>query len=145
MVMHRGDRRMETTVEFNLQGTLCRVVPEDRVADPAFASLPANGDRAPNGQVVGNCLLGGRRYLIVCGGNGAAHAPEPEARIADLLTGREIQVAMMVSQGLGNKQIAHRLGLSEWTVTSYLRRCFAKLGVRTRAAMVARIVSDLRP
>jgi DNA-binding NarL/FixJ family response regulator len=95
--------------------------------------------------VVGNCLLEGRRYLIVCGGNGANHPREPEARIADLLTGRELQVAMMVSQGLGNKQIAHRLGLSEWTVTSYLRRCFAKLGVRTRAAMVARIVSDLRP
>ena len=136
---------METTVEFSLQGTLCRVVPEDLVADPAFPAGSGNGDLAQDGHVVGNCLLEGRRYLIVCGCNGASHPPEPRSRMADILTGRELQVAMMVSQGLGNKQIAHRLGLSEWTVTSYLRRCFAKLGVRTRAAMVARIVSDLRP
>lgn len=135
---------MESTVEFNLRGTLCRVVPEDYMADSTSATGPTACGQARNGHVVGNCLLDGRRYLIICGGNGA-DPPEPEARVADLLTGREIQVAMMVSQGLGNKQIAHRLGLSEWTVTSYLRRCFAKLGVRTRAAMVARIVSDLRP
>jgi DNA-binding NarL/FixJ family response regulator len=136
---------METTVEFSVQGTLCRVVPEDRVADSTACAQSGNGGWAPDGRIVGDCLLDGRRYLIVCDGNGNGHPPEPVARIADLLTGRELQVAMLVSQGLGNKQIAHRLGLSEWTVTSYLRRCFAKLGVRTRAAMVARIVSNLRP
>ena len=48
----------------------------------------------------------------------------------------------MVCQGRGNKQIAHRLHLSEWTVSSYLRRIFAKLGVRTRSAMVAKIFAD---
>ena len=34
--------------------------------------------------MAGNCLLEGRRYLIVGGNNGADHSPEPEARIADL-------------------------------------------------------------
>jgi DNA-binding NarL/FixJ family response regulator len=136
---------METTVEFSLHGNLCRIVPEDTVANIASPARSSNGDETPDGQVVGNCMLEGHRYLIVCGSNGTGHPPETAARTADILTGRELQVAMMVSQGLCNKQIAHRLSLSEWTVTSYLRRCFAKLGVRTRAAMVARIMRDLQP
>jgi hypothetical protein len=37
-----------------------------------------------------------------------------------------------------NKQIAHQLHISEWTVATHLRRIFAKLGVDTRAAMVYR-------
>ncbi|HUM91481.1 MAG TPA: LuxR C-terminal-related transcriptional regulator [Candidatus Competibacter sp.] len=37
-----------------------------------------------------------------------------------------------------NKQIADRLHISEWTVSTHLRRIFAKLGVRSRAAMVYR-------
>ena len=96
--------------------------------------------------MVGNCQLDGRRYVILCRSKKDA-GPGPQEltpRVADILTARELQVALMVGQGLANKQIAHRLGLSEWTVTSYLRRTFAKLSVRTRAAMVARIVTDMR-
>ena len=42
-----------------------------------------------------------------------------------------------------NKQIADKLHISklhisEWTVSTHLRRIFAKLGVRSRAAMVYR-------
>ncbi|WP_373510182.1 helix-turn-helix transcriptional regulator [Thiocapsa sp.] len=59
------------------------------------------------------------------------------------MTQREPQVAVLVSKGLGNTQIADRLRLSEWTVSSYLRRIFVKLGVRTRAAMVARVMAEL--
>jgi len=50
-----------------------------------------------------------------------------------------LQIAILVSQGRVNKQIACQLKLSEWTVSGYLRRIYDKLGVRTRAAMVARI------
>jgi DNA-binding NarL/FixJ family response regulator len=55
-----------------------------------------------------------------------------------LLTGRELQIATLVAQGYGNKQVAKQLHISEWTVSSYLRRIFAKLGVESRAAMVFR-------
>lgn len=136
---------MEAAVQFNLEGTLCRVIPDDEVTEGA--AITASESRVSLGveRIVGNCQLDGRRYLIVCGTEGACGIPKATPKVADILTARELQVALMVSQGLANKQIAYRLGLSEWTVTSYLRRTFAKLGVRTRAAMVARIVTDMKP
>jgi DNA-binding CsgD family transcriptional regulator len=53
-----------------------------------------------------------------------------------LLTERELQIVQLVAGGYPNKQIANRLHISEWTVSTHLRRIFAKLGVDTRAAMV---------
>lgn len=53
-----------------------------------------------------------------------------------LLTERELQIVQLVARGHPNKQIANRLHISEWTVSTHLRRIFAKLGVDTRAAMV---------
>ena len=61
--------------------------------------------------------------------------------IAQLLSERELQIATLVALGQANKQIAHRLHISEWTVATYLRRIFAKLGVDSRAAMVYRCAS----
>jgi DNA-binding CsgD family transcriptional regulator len=43
----------------------------------------------------------------------------------------------MVGLGCTNKMIAASLGISLYTVSTHLRRIFAKLGVQTRAAMVA--------
>jgi hypothetical protein len=45
----------------------------------------------------------------------------------------------MVAGGHPNKTIASVLNISSWTVCTYLRRIFAKLGVNSRAAMVARM------
>lgn len=63
---------------------------------------------------------------------------QPCSEIVDLLTEREIQIVTFVAFGLSNKQIAQKLGISEWTVSAHLRRTFMKLGVDTRAAMVYR-------
>jgi DNA-binding CsgD family transcriptional regulator len=48
----------------------------------------------------------------------------------------------MVAKGLTNSAIAGKLALSPWTVSTHLRRIFAKLDVTTRAAMVAVIAAD---
>jgi DNA-binding NarL/FixJ family response regulator len=58
--------------------------------------------------------------------------------VAGRLTGRELEIAVLVAQGCATKNIAYRLQISEWTVSTYLRRIFAKLGVDSRAAMVYR-------
>ena len=53
------------------------------------------------------------------------------------LSPREREIARMVAKGYPNKAIAAVLEISAWTVGTHLRRIFAKLGVTSRAAMVA--------
>ena len=53
------------------------------------------------------------------------------------LTAREREVLMLITQGLGNAEIAERLSISEKTVRNHVSNLFDKLGVWTRAqAMV---------
>jgi DNA-binding CsgD family transcriptional regulator len=54
------------------------------------------------------------------------------------LSPREQEIARLVAEGYPNKVIAVELDISAWTVGTHLRRIFAKLGVGSRAAMVAR-------
>jgi DNA-binding NarL/FixJ family response regulator len=56
------------------------------------------------------------------------------------LSGREAEVLGLVAQGLANKQIARRLGITERTVKVHLGSVFRRLGVsdRTSAALWAR-------
>jgi DNA-binding NarL/FixJ family response regulator len=66
-------------------------------------------------------------------------ARRSELRHRERLTDRERQVLALVSQGLANKAIARRLGVSEKTVKSHLTTVFARIGVtdRTQAALWA--------
>jgi DNA-binding CsgD family transcriptional regulator len=66
----------------------------------------------------------------------------PETSHSVVLSPREQEIARMVAQGYPNKTIAAVLEISSWTVSTHLRRVFAKLGVRSRAAMVARLVGE---
>jgi DNA-binding CsgD family transcriptional regulator len=56
------------------------------------------------------------------------------------LSARELEIAGMVARGLPNKTIASVLEISSWTVSSHLRRMFAKLEVATRAEMIGRLL-----
>ena len=57
-----------------------------------------------------------------------------------VLSPREEEIARMVAAGYPNKTIAAVLDISSWTVGTHLRRVFAKLGVGSRAAMVANLI-----
>jgi DNA-binding NarL/FixJ family response regulator len=54
-----------------------------------------------------------------------------------VVTEREVQVLELLSRGLGNKEMARELLVSEATVKSHLSHVYAKLGVETRAGAVA--------
>ena len=60
--------------------------------------------------------------------------------VASGLSARETEVLRLVADGLANKQIGRRLGISERTVKAHLSRVFRQLGVadRTSAALWAR-------
>ena len=85
-----------------------RVLDGGVYADPAVASLLAAG------------LRGG----------------PTDSGVADL-SGREVEVLHLVSDGQSNKQIGEQLGLSALTVKSHLARIARKLGTGDRAEMVA--------
>ncbi|WP_088889059.1 response regulator transcription factor [Leptolyngbya ohadii] len=66
------------------------------------------------------------------------HAPAK----SHALSPRELAIARLIAQGLPNKAIGSMLEISPATVSTYLRRIFSKLGVTSRAAMVARLMQD---
>ncbi len=65
---------------------------------------------------------------------------EADRAPVEALTAREREVLELVSQGLPNKAIATRLGLSDHTVKFHLSSIFSKLGVSTRTEAVRRAV-----
>lgn len=53
-----------------------------------------------------------------------------------ILTPREIEVLRMIAEGLGNKEIASKLSISDHTVKFHISSIFAKLGASNRAEAV---------
>jgi DNA-binding CsgD family transcriptional regulator len=58
------------------------------------------------------------------------------------LSPRERAIAQLVAQGLPNKCIAKNLNISHWTVATYVKRIFLKLGVSSRTAMIAMLIQE---
>lgn len=59
-------------------------------------------------------------------------------------TERERQVLSFVFDGLANKEIAARIGVSEGSVKSTLQQLFSKTGVRTRSQLVRIVLEQYR-
>ena len=65
--------------------------------------------------------------------HGSAPLPESQSR---RFTQRERQVLSYVLEGLANKEIAARIGVSESSVKATLQQLFSKTGVHTRGQLV---------
>jgi DNA-binding CsgD family transcriptional regulator len=89
---------------------------------------PGQGDGAE--VVMVDAEVDGERYLLV-------RMPKL-GRNCFQLSPREQEIVRMVAKGHPNKVIADVLNISPWTVCTHLRRIFAKMGVASRAAMVAK-------
>ena len=60
----------------------------------------------------------------------------PTGTFVEKLTPRELQVLRMLADGLGNKQIAAQLGLSDHTAKFHVAQILAKLGATSRTEAV---------
>jgi DNA-binding CsgD family transcriptional regulator len=80
----------------------------------------------------------GHRWALVPDGLARPVGADGAADIHTLLTNRELQIVQLICLGCLTKQVADRLHLSEFTVRSYLKTVYCKLGVRSRGAMVFR-------
>ena len=58
------------------------------------------------------------------------------AALIEMLTPREIEVLTMLAEGLGNKEIARQLDISDNTVKFHLSSIFGKLGASSRTEAV---------
>jgi DNA-binding CsgD family transcriptional regulator len=54
---------------------------------------------------------------------------------------RQSQTLDLLLAGLGDKEIADRLGISPHTVNHYTKAIYRRFGVRSRATLIARHVS----
>jgi len=74
--------------------------------------------------------------------------PSRPHEIAQVLTGaygltaREAEVARLVAAGCGNDEIARLLFVSRYTIEDHLKKCYDKLGVRSRSELVSRLFFD---
>jgi DNA-binding NarL/FixJ family response regulator len=102
-------------------GTLRREATPERLAAAAHA--------AAEGLVV---LEPGALDLDALRGTPSLDAP------IESLTRRELEVLPLLADGLTNRRIAERLGISEHTVKFHVNAILGKLGAATRAEAVAR-------
>ena len=72
-----------------------------------------------------------QEFLQITMGEGSLQEPK-----AEHFTERERQVLSYVFEGLLNKEIAERIGVSESSVKATLQQLFSKTGVRTRSQLV---------
>ena len=63
--------------------------------------------------------------------------------ISSNLTSRELQVIQMISEGLSNKMIAHKLSITESTVKVHVKHILNKTGLRTRVEAAVWTVNHL--
>lgn len=77
-----------------------------------------------------SATVAGHLMAAVAAGPAGAFRPQPQ------LTDRENEVLRWLVEGLGNKEIADRLGLSISTVNAHLHSIYTKLGVQNRVEAV---------
>lgn len=105
----------------------------EAAARTAHTSPPVRRMPAPDGriaEVLCEVDLDGAQYVL---------SRFVQERAAAGLSRREREIAVLVAAGLPTKAIAARLRISPWTVSTHLRRIFARFAVDSRAAMVARL------
>jgi DNA-binding NarL/FixJ family response regulator len=99
------------------------------------AQLPGNIDVVGEAPTLGEARAAdhdAEAYVI------AAPARETTVTLVESLTPRETQVLELVADGLPNRAIATRLGVSDETVKFHLGSIFGKLGASNRTDAVRR-------
>lgn len=77
-------------------------------------------------------------YVARCDRELKTGRPAPRGSASDMLTEQERTVTALVATGMSNREVATEMMLSVKTVQFHLTRIYAKLGVRSRAALAAR-------
>lgn len=91
------------------------------------------------GQIWANSM---QLHLVLSVLRNAAPIPLVASPGKNLLAERETQVANLVAEGLPNRAIAQKLGITDHTVSNYLFRVYNKLGISSRVELVLYIMKQ---
>ncbi|MCZ7628900.1 MAG: LuxR C-terminal-related transcriptional regulator [Microthrixaceae bacterium] len=80
--------------------------------------------------------------VLVASGHASGHRVRRRRRAVAELTSREAEVLGLVAQGLSNKQVAVRLGISPKTVGNHVEHIYTKLEVNNRTLASVRATHD---
>jgi len=125
MPFYAARLRRNASQVMGADGDIEGAVRELRRAHDVFARLGAERE-----------LRGARSELRALG---VRLPPRAATTGAGALTGRELEIARLVSKRLTNKEIARDLEISARTVSTHLSNVFEKLGVDSRGALVDRM------
>jgi len=110
-----------------------------RLLDAARAALGA--DAVASLLAEGQAMKPQQAAHLVSAGQGEPAGPAgPAAAARGLggpLTGREAEVAVLVSRGLSNRETGEKLFISQATAARHVANIFAKVGVTSRAQLTA--------
>ena len=117
---------------------------EDRAAPLAGSRTLA--DAIPGAELV---VLDGRSHLPAMGDADALvdqvrrflGLPRRRRAVSTGLTPRQTEVAALVAEGLTNRELAERLGITERSAEAHLERMRLRLGFRSRAQVAAGYVA----
>jgi DNA-binding CsgD family transcriptional regulator len=126
-----GDRRQDSPLEdSSYPEWMCLL----HQAIDCLSNIPATQHSQTENEIILQSELAGFQYTLT------------RQRVANekhyQLSPREQQVADLLAKGLSNKSIAEALSISPWTVSTYLKRMFAKWEVASRTALIVRLVES---
>ena len=127
LTMHEDDESVFASMLAGARGYLLKGAGQQEILRAVSA--------VAGGEVIFGPALAGRiaeYFARIAGAASTAQVPFPH------LTGREREVLELIALGLGNPQIAERLGLSPKTVRNNASTVFAKLQVAGRAEAIVR-------
>jgi DNA-binding CsgD family transcriptional regulator len=137
-----SDDKALPSIPFRLGNHVCWAVRPENV-DAAYENGKCASTECEARSLCGWLRIGREAYLVLTKVERVEDAVDPASDKSEpweILSERELQIAMLVSLGKGTKQISGHLRISEHTVQAYMRRIFLKLHVSTRAAMVAQLL-----
>jgi serine/threonine-protein kinase PknK len=117
--------------QYDYEGLLTTM--RDRLGEAAFERARAEGKDMTQDRVV--------KYALSEDEDVPPAVPAPQrpapTKPQDLLTRREEEIAVLITRGLTNRQIALELTLSERTVDCHVAKILKKLGLRSRVQVAA--------
>ena len=122
-----ADAVLERALAAGVRGFLAKEDPITTLADTIRHVASGNMVLSPSS----SALIGHRATPPAPAAPSTAPAPGAVA-----LSHRELEVLALMVEALSNKQIAHRLGVSEATVKTHVSALIAKLGVQDRVGAV---------